>query len=209
MIMRIKVLLLFVLGSINGFSQKTHLYNLTADSKESNTIYVALDNQFLIQDNDSVQVVEPAIIASIKDCILIVRPYREGDVRVSLKTKNGIEDFTFHAQYIHDYLFSITPFTQGKNVSKKEVIDYGKITIRSKELNKSADFYKNYSIISCDVIINNKVYSMDGNIFTQEIIKAIADANSKSAITIKNIRAYNPITKLTIKDEIGCTFLLQ
>jgi hypothetical protein len=207
--MHLTVLLLLVLSTFNVFSQKTHLYNITADSNESDIIYIGLDNQFIIRNNDNVQLVEPAIVASIKNNILIIRPGKVGDVKVSLKTKNGVEDFTFHAQFFPEHLFSITSFPNSKNVSKKDVIDYGKITISSKEMDRSADFYKNCSVISCNVIINDKVYSINGNTFSQEIIRAIRDANSKSAITIQNIKAYNPITKLTLKDERGFTFLLE
>jgi len=190
------IIVLFILFTQSSVGQSVHLINKTVSDKNCKTLYIGVENEFLVNSNNPIDI-EPQAGVAIKQNKLTFRPTSVGQITIVFLTDKNKIPVVFDVKKIPDPILFIAG-QDNRQIRKDVLLAEDSISLIS---NSDKSFFKNYEIVSFTAKFKSKIFDIRGNKFSIEILKELDNVKPGDTITITSLVAHN--------DDVNKTFNLN
>jgi hypothetical protein len=206
MIKAIVIICISMFTSFLSSGQTIGIVNKTVSDENSRTVYIGINNVFMLNDKDIsiVQQEDRATVTLNGNGKLEIKPMRLGLLTVNFSKNNQIVPISFEVKSLPQ----ICPFLGGqvsKNVEKEKLADHSYLSCFS-DINDN--FFNGYEVKSFTAIINRKEFQ-SGALFTEELKKVISESNTGDTLVISNFILYNDKIQKTVSANTGSSFIFK
>ena len=205
----IKAVVIFCFSIFTAFlssGQSIGIVNKTVSDEKSRTVYIGIDNVFMLNDKyiSIVEQEDRATVTLNDNGKLEIKPMRPGLLTVKFLRNNQIIPVSFEVKYLPQ----ISPFLGGqvsKNVDKEKLADHSYLTCFG-DINDN--YFYGYEVKSFTAIIKGKEFQ-SGALFTEELKKVISESNTGDTLVISNFILYNNKIQKTVSTTTGSSFIFK
>jgi len=177
---------------ICGNGQNVRLSNQTVSNERSRTIYLGIENKFLVTDS-LVTGMEQHANASLSENRLVIRPTTPGYITLTFLKGQDKAQVIFYAKNIPQASLALGN-QKGNKVRKDSLIANPWIGVAP---DPNDGFYQGYVVESCKVMIAGEEFSSAGN-FSDPLKNAIRTTKSGDQLVITEIKLFNEKLKKTV-----------
>ncbi len=173
---------LFVIFSQYSWGQSINLINKTVSDKNSKTLYIGVENEFIISNENPITV-QPQMGVTIDHNKIIIRPTSIGQLTIVFIANNGKIPINFNVTRMPNPL-PVIGGQDSRQISKDVLLTDNSISLKTTEGNS---FFMNYGITSFTLTFKDKSYDIKGNKFSTEILSEFNSAKIGDTFSIASL----------------------
>lgn len=185
--------------------QQIKLTNKTVSDKNSQTLYIGVDNEFEIHC-ETFKGILPQVGVFLEQNIIKIRPTTVGKFTIVFLTNDGENPISFIVSVVPDPI----PVVAGQitnEIFKNSLPSQNQLSLKA---SGNADtFFNNYKIVSFNATLNGTRYEISGNSFSNELLSAIINTKNDEIISISDIKGFNEEIKKSISIKGVYTFNIK
>lgn len=168
------------------WGQQVQLESLAVQPKETRVVYIGIFNKFRVSSIQNIEKFEHGELNPLlRGDTLILRPSREGPLRLAVLTKSGKEEISFDARVLPMPMPVITS-QPGIVVDKSGVLKLGKVAMGCNE-EDALFLVPNYKVQGFQLTFRGRKFSIQGDQFPTEALQAFSAAACGDKLVLENV----------------------
>jgi hypothetical protein len=187
------MIVLFIIFTQSSSGQSVNLINKTVSDKNCKTLYIGVENELLVISHNSIGI-EPQPGVTLEQNKLTVQPKSVGQLTIVFLTDKGKIPMAFDVRRIPDPI-PVIAGQYNRQINKDIILSENLISLKTNDDNS---FFAKYEIVSFTAKFKGKIFDINGNKFSNEILKELDKAKAGDTITITSLVAHNNDVNKTI-----------
>jgi hypothetical protein len=187
------MIVLFIIFTQSSSGQSVNLINKTVSDKNCKTLYIGVENELLVISHNSIGI-EPQPGVTLEQNKLTVQPKSVGQLTIVFLTDKGKIPMAFDVRRIPDPI-PVIAGQDNRQINKDIILAENLISLKTNDDNS---FFAKYEIVSFTAKFKGKIFDINGNKFSNEILKELDKAKAGDTITITSLVAHNNDVNKTI-----------
>ncbi len=178
--------ILFGAGSL-CYAQDPKLVNLNSLDKDSRTIFIGMENNFLIV-SDSLESIEETESATLNEGVITLRPFTVGKFIVNFVRADRRIAMEFEAKTIPQVRIAVSANNDSR--VKKDLLSADS-HLKLMDRSGSDRFFEQFQVVSFRATLGDQTFEVTGNKLSSEILASISQAREVKLL-INSIKATSP-----------------